>query len=276
VRAAVLGSPIAHSLSPVLHRAAYLALGLDWTYDAIEVPADGLPRFMTGLSADWGGLSLTMPLKEAVLPLLADRSELVELTGAANTVLPHPQGWYGENTDVHGLLAALEAAGVTDPGQCVILGGGATARSALAAVASMGCRMPTLVTRRPPTAALATAARLRLSPVLVDADRAELDGADLVISTLPPGAADRFAGRPLDVAALLDVAYDPWPSALAQACTGTVIPGSEMLLHQAGAQVHLMTGRPAPLSAMSGALAAALGGRGELPGSSPRPVRPKG
>lgn len=258
MRAAVLGSPIAHSLSPLLHRAAYRALGLDWTYDAVEVPADGLPAFFAGIDPGWAGLSLTMPLKEAVLPLLVDRSELVTITGAANTVVPHPQGWYGENTDVHGILAALEGAAVTDLGNVIVLGGGATARSALAALASLGCRMPTLVTRRPPTGALATAALLKLSPVLVDADRAVLDGADLVISTLPAGAADRFAGRPLDVAVLLDVAYDPWPSALARACTGVVVPGTDMLLHQAAAQVALMTGRPPPLAAMAAALGEAL------------------
>ena len=266
-RAAVLGSPIAHSLSPLLHRAAYAALGLDWRYDGIELQADGLPAFVAGLTPDWAGLSLTMPLKVAVLPLLTERSPLVEATGAANTVVLRNGQLLGDNTDVAGIVEALREAGVTSAGSPVVLGGGATACSALAALAQLGCVSPTLVVRSPPMAALAAAARLGLSPVVVDADRADLGAADLVISTLPAGAADRFASQLADLPALLDVVYDPWPTPLAAACRGRVIPGSAMLLHQAAAQVELMTGHPAPLRAMR----AALEGR-----SSPGAVAPKG
>jgi shikimate dehydrogenase len=266
-RAAVLGSPIAHSLSPLLHRAAYDALGLDWRYDALEVTADGLPHFLGTLTPDWVGLSLTMPLKVAVLPLLTSRSALVETTGAANTVLLRDGELVGDNTDVAGLLEALREAGITAAASAVVLGGGATACSALAVLKELGCLSPTLVVRSPPTAALAAAARLGMSPVVVDADRAQLGGADLVISTLPAGAADRWAPQVRDVPALLDVVYDPWPTAIAAACQGNVIMGSAMLLHQAAAQVALMTGQPAPLQAMR----AALEGR-----SSPGPVAPKG
>src|SRR4051794_12969885 len=99
-RAAVLGSPIAHSLSPALHRAAYIELGLDWTYDAIECDEAALPAFVQSLDASWVGLSLTMPLKRAVLPLLAEMSETVRLTGAANTVLFRDGRTVGDNTDV--------------------------------------------------------------------------------------------------------------------------------------------------------------------------------
>ncbi len=95
MRAAVLGRPIAHSLSPVLHRAAYAALGLDWTYDAVEVGADGLPAFLEHLGDDWAGLSLTMPLKHAVLPLLATCSELATAVAAANTVVIDEGGRHG-------------------------------------------------------------------------------------------------------------------------------------------------------------------------------------
>lgn len=252
MRAAVLGSPIAHSLSPVLHRAAYQSLGLDWTYEALDVDAERLPAFMAGLTPGWGGLSLTMPLKDAVLPLLAGQEELVEVTGAANTVLPRPDGWYGANTDVHGLVAALAAAGVTGPQEAVVLGGGATARSALAALAQLGCTSPDLVVRSTPTAALATADRLGMTPRVLTGDVAL--GGELVISTLPPGAADGFATGPLPVEVLLDVVYEPWPTPLARACRGRVIPGTVMLLHQAAAQVELMTGHQAPVEAMRRAL----------------------
>ncbi|MCW2544780.1 MAG: shikimate-5-dehydrogenase [Frankiales bacterium] len=266
-RAAVLGSPIAHSLSPLLHRAAYDALDLDWRYDAIEVTADGLPRFVAALTPEWVGLSLTMPLKVAVLPLLTRRSALVETTGAANTVVLREGELLGDNTDVAGLLTALREAGITEALSPVVLGGGATACSALVALRELGCVIPTLVVRSPPTAALATAARLGMSPIVIDADRADLAGAGLVISTLPAGAADRWATQVRDVPALLDVVYDPWPTAIAAACQGTVIMGSAMLLHQAAAQVELMTGQPAPLPAMR----AALEGRSSL-----GPVPPKG
>lgn len=269
-RAAVLGSPIGHSLSPLLHRAAYQALGLDWQYDGIELPADGLPGFVAGLDPSWVGLSLTMPLKEAVLPLLSSRSDLVATTGAANTVLLRDEGLVGENTDVQGMLVALAEAGVSSAASPVVLGGGATARSALAALAALGCHVPTLVVRSPPTTALRTAQLLGQAPVVVAADRADesvFGGADLVISTLPAGAADPFARFIAQVPALLDVVYDPWPTRMATACAGTVVGGEQMLLHQAAAQVALMTGREAPVEAMRAALAER---------SSPGPVAPKG
>src|SRR5438128_2367522 len=105
MRAAVLGSPIGHSLSPVLHRAAYAALGLDWTYDAFEVTPEELPAYLDGLDLTWGGLSLTMPLKQAVLPLLHHRAPLVEGTGSANTVVLRDGERFGHNTDVEGISA---------------------------------------------------------------------------------------------------------------------------------------------------------------------------
>jgi hypothetical protein len=105
VRAAVLGRPIAHSLSPPLHRAAYEALGLDWTYDAVECGEDDLPALLDGLDASWAGLSLTMPLKQAVLPLLDEVSDLARDVAAANTVVLREGRRAGSNTDVHGIVA---------------------------------------------------------------------------------------------------------------------------------------------------------------------------
>ena len=267
MRAAVLGSPIAHSRSPALHRAAYAALGLPWTYDAIEMTPDRLPDWLDGLGEDWAGLSLTMPLKEAVLALLHQVEPLATCVQAANTVVLEQGRRVGYNTDVHGMVAALAEAGITTVRHAVVLGGGATARSALAALARLGERAPTLVVRRTPTATLRTAERLGVTPGVVawapgglpsDQLSGELAAADLLVSTLPAGVADplahQAAGVLATVPALLDVIYSPWPTPLARACGGTVVGGAAMLLHQAAAQVGLMTGRPPPLEAMRAAL----------------------
>ena len=193
-----------------------------------------------------------MPLKQAVLPLLASASPLVTAVAAANTVLL--PGRRGENTDVGGIVDALAEAGVTTVARAVVLGGGATARSALAALAELGCRTPTLVVRSSPDETLAAAQRLGVVPSVREWSPDVLDGCELLVSTLPAGAADRFAPYVRDVPALLDVVYDPWPTPLAAGCAGVVVPGSSMLLHQAAAQVSLMTGLKPPLLAMRAAL----------------------
>jgi shikimate dehydrogenase len=236
----------------VLHRAAYAELGLDWSYEAVEVTAPQLPAFLDSLDDSWAGLSLTMPLKEAVRPLLRSASGLVGQVAAANTVLLPAR--HGENTDVGGMLAALAHAGVTSVSRGVVLGGGATARSALAALAALGCREPALVVRSAADDALAAAARLGVAPVVWGWDPEVLRGCDLLVSTVPAGAADHFAPYVRDVPALLDVIYDPWPTRLAAACRGIVVAGAEMLLHQAAGQVRLMTGFEPPVEAMRAAL----------------------
>ncbi len=250
----MLGRPVAHSLSPRLHRAAYAALGLDWTYDALDCGEDDLPALLDGLDASWAGLSLTMPLKQAVLPLLDEVSDLARDVAAANTVVLRDGRRSGSNTDVHGIVAALREAGVTTAQRPVVLGGGATARSALAALVELGAGSPLLVVRSEPRETLAAAERLGLHPTVAAYDPDVLRGCDLLVSTLPRGAADALAPHVVDVPALLDVVYDPWPTPLAAACRGTVVSGAAMLLHQAAAQVELMTGRPAPLEAMRAAL----------------------
>ena len=140
-RCGVLGHPIDHSLSPLLHRTAYAELGLDWTYDAHDVSADALPGFLDGLDPSWRGLSLTMPLKRAVLPLLDDLDDTAQAVGAVNTVLLDGDGRHGANTDVPGLVTALRAAAPAGavPARGTVVGGGATAASALAALAALGC-----------------------------------------------------------------------------------------------------------------------------------------
>ena len=204
-----------------------------------------------------------MPLKTAVLPLLDEVSDLARSVAAANTVVLRDGLRIGHNTDVHGILAALAGAGVTALGRAVILGGGATARSALAAVHDLGCSSPVLVVRSEPVETLAAAIRLGVTPTVTGWSPEVLDGCDLLISTLPAGVADRFAPHVADVPALLDVVYDPWPTPLAAGCGGVVVSGASMLLHQAARQVELMTGRAAPRAAMWRELQRADAGRQE-------------
>jgi shikimate dehydrogenase len=265
-RAAVLGSPIGHSLSPVLHRTAYAALGLrDWRYDSFECTEEGLPALVETMGSEWAGLSLTMPLKRAVLPLLETVSELAAQVGAANTVVFRDGVRHGENTDVHGIVQALAETGVSAPSAVTILGGGATAASAVAAVREMGLSEATLVVRDAARAAetLEVAERLGVAVAVrtfAGFDRSAVD-ADLIVCTLPSGAADAVAdevarGLP-EKGALLDVVYSPWPTALARAVQergGTVVSGFSMLLHQAARQVELMTGHgDVPVEAMRAA-----------------------
>ena len=184
-RAAVLGHPIAHSLSPALHRAAYAALGLDgWRYDALDVTQDELGPFVAGLDATWAGLSLTMPLKRAVRPFLVRESDLARDVGAVNTVLVGPDGLEGYNTDVHGIVEAFGECGVSAVGadgapprrRAAVLGGGATAASAVAALQELGCPDPVVHVRSPERAGDLTAAarRLGVEPRLAPFDPAAM------------------------------------------------------------------------------------------------------
>ena len=260
-RAAVLGHPVAHSLSPTLHRAAYAALGLsDWQYDAVDVTEEELSAFVASRDDSWAGLSLTMPLKQTVLPLLDHVEPLAEVVGAVNTVLFQGRTLIGANTDVHGIVAAL---GLDRPvTSAAVLGAGATASSTLAALAQLGCTSPVVYVRAVARAGglMRAAHRMGVTPVYrtLDIAHAELGQADVVVSTLPPHAADPVAVLLTHVTGtLLDVAYDPRPTALSvawAAAGGAVVGGEQMLLHQAAEQVRLMTGHPAPLAAMSAAL----------------------
>lgn len=269
MRAAVLGSPVAHSLSPVLHLAAYRELGLtDWTFDRIEVDADGLPGFVAGLGAGWAGLAVTMPGKRAALAFAAERTPRAVAVGAANTLVPLGEGaWRADCTDVAGVTGALTmAGGYRSGGRAVVLGAGGTAAAALAGLADLGVADVTLVVREPARAGGALAAGERVG-MRVDVRRwTELpdpvEGADVVISTVPSTAvaphADDLAAAPC----VLDVIYHPWPTPLADAVGrrgGRLATGLDMLLHQAFAQVEQFTGKPAPRVAMRDALASATG-----------------
>lgn len=283
-RAAVLGHPVGHSLSPVLHTAAYDALGLEgWDYTALDTTVEQLSGLVKSLDLGWAGLSVTMPLKRAVMDHLDHVDPLARAVGAVNTVLVGPSQCgitlTGTNTDVYGLVEAIREGLVERHGtrqvpvrDAVVLGGGATAASTLAALGELGCTSPLVLVR-----SLARASGLQeaaermgvnprfevLEPV---AAPAALARADVVVATMPAHAADPVADtlrlrgdRPAGV--LLDVVYDPRPTALSRAWStngGTVVGGERMLLHQAVEQVRLMTGRPGPIAAMDAALQGVL------------------
>lgn len=258
--AAVLGSPIAHSLSPALHRAAYRALGLDWTYHRLEVTAERLPGFVDSLDDTWVGLSLTMPLKEAVLDLAEQVSPTARATTSANTLLL--PGRHALNTDVDGLVTALRRAGFSESAGFTgtIVGAGATARSAVAAMHELGAGLVHLLARRPEAAgpARSTAEHLGIRLEVHPLPQTRFLDVPLVVSTVPAGAADALAGSvPANPGWLLDVVYAPWPTVVAGAWAqggGRIVSGLEMLLAQAERQVELMTGTPAPTAAMRAAL----------------------
>ena len=259
-RCAVLGSPIAHSRSPVLHRAAYQVLGLDWRYDAIEVEVSELAGFLASCDDDWIGLSLTMPLKSAVLPYLSSMSRTVREVRAANTVLFTPEGLVGHNTDVAGMVRALMSVGYAGGSdRATLIGAGATARSALASLAGLGVAQVDVLVRRTGAAAeiddVARAVGIEIREVGVDADVRQALSASVVVSTVPGGGADHLADQiPAEAGVLLDVNYSDWPTGLAAAWTGKVASGFDLLLWQAVDQVELMTGLPAPVEAMRTAL----------------------
>lgn len=268
----VLGDPVAHSLSPVLHRAGYEALGLDWTYDAHRVPAGGLREFLSGLDDSWRGLSLTMPLKREAVGLVDSLSEVARASGAVNTIVldsVDARRLRGDNTDVRGAVAALRERSGLRPRRATILGGGATATSVGLALVELGVEEVDLLVRTPERAgetrtvltSLAQAPVVRVLPLTEP-----VGDPDVVVSTIPadaqtPALVERLAHAPV----VFDVVYDPWPTPLAAACAGVVVSGLDLLVHQATFQFELFTSHAAPLDVMRAAGERALAARTSSP-----------
>lgn len=271
--AGVLGSPIAHSLSPVLHRAGYAAAGLAeaWEYTAHEVDEGGLAPFVESLDVMWRGLSLTMPLKVAAFDVADEVSALAREARSINTLVRTDTGWAADNTDVYGILAALRDAGVHDPGTATVLGAGATARSALLALRELDVGAVRVAARRE---AKAIALAEEVDGLTVGAAGAlhtwPHPATEVVISTVPGGAANEAVAESLsghgatdlDGTVLLDAVYASWPTPLARAasaCGARVVSGLEMLVHQAARQFELFTDVAAPVAEMQAAGRSALG-----------------
>ena len=290
-RAYVLGHPIAHSLSPALHRAAYAYLGeANLEYDRRDTLPDDLPAIMRGVRNPAGteeapyiaGLSVTMPLKTAVIQYCDELSETAHVTGAVNTVYPRGERVLGDNTDVIGIVNALLHAGLKpnhERDEPAVIGGGATAISALTALHKLGYRRASVYARSLHKLGSVQEAADRLGVQLEQVSLADLPqnlaerGHHPVISTLPARAADEWASQLSGLKGasathqpvLLDVAYNPWPSVLAsvwEASGGAVVSGLGMLLYQAVEQVLLFTDctlQPAELLGLINAMCAAVG-----------------
>ena len=264
-RCGVLGDPVEHSLSPVLHRAGYAEAGLDWEYDAHRVAAGGLAGFVGSLDVAWRGLSVTMPLKREVPAVAAELSDAVRLSGAANTLVRRADGtWAADNTDIAGARAALLERGVDRVVEATVLGGGATAASVGLALCELGTRRLRLLVRSPERAG-ATLATLRSHPSAPEVVVGRLDdagpvGGEVVVSTVPanahdPALVERCAGVPV----VFEVLYDPWPTPLAASAGNRVLVGGlDLLVHQAALQFTLFTGLAAPVEVMRRAGADAL------------------
>ncbi|WDZ82317.1 shikimate dehydrogenase [Micromonospora cathayae] len=263
-RAAVVGTPIAHSLSPAIHTAGYAAAGLTgWSYTRFECDAAGLPGLVAGLGPEWAGLSVTMPGKEAALAVADAASPVAAAVGAANTLVRRPDGsWYADNTDVTGMVDVLTAAGVRPGATVTVLGAGGTARAALAAAARLAATSVTVLARRPEAIdelrPVADTLGVPLAGAPLADAAAHLD-VDVLLSTLPKGAADPVAvtaaWRPGTVC--FDAIYDPWPTPLAGAARAAgcpVVSGLDLLLAQAVGQFEQFTGVRAPVDAMRAAL----------------------
>ncbi|MFY0406071.1 shikimate dehydrogenase [Solicola sp. PLA-1-18] len=268
MRCGVLGRPVAHSLSPAMHRAAYARLGLDgWTYDAHEVAEADLEAFLDGLDDSWRGLSLTMPLKRAVLGMLDDVSPLAAEVGAANTVVLTDGRRVGDNTDVPGVTAAMAERGVGGVRTARLLGGGATAASVLAALAAGGLERAEVVVRDVTRAAevVALGTRLGVDVDVLDLAHEHTGVVDLLVSTVPGASvADRAPTHVSRAGAVFDVLYDPWPTPVASAAEAAGVPvvtGLDLLAHQAVLQVGLMTGREVSADALRVAALEELGSR---------------
>lgn len=248
-RCAVIGHPAAHSLSPALHRAAYRQLGLDWSYEAIDVEPGGVADFVKGLDGSWRGISVTMPHKEAIRAHGVG-DELVELVGVANTlVIPTDGEPLVRNTDVGGFQLAMAQAGVESADSATIIGNGATARSAAVALRMMGVERLLVLARRPERAEWLrefASHQLGMLSEVRPLVAGQVLPADVLVSTVPDGGSDALADElAASAPVVFDAIYDPWPTVLAAAAEragARVVSGLDLLAGQAVEQVRLMTG----------------------------------
>ncbi|MCR1783061.1 shikimate dehydrogenase [Nocardioides carbamazepini] len=267
-RCAVVGDPVAHSLSPTLHRAGYAALGIAAAYDAVRVPSGELAGFVAGLGPQWRGLSVTAPLKREALALADEVSEVARLAGGANTLVRTVDGWFADNTDVPGAVAAIRERFAGPSHLATILGGGATAASVGLALADLGIGRIVVAARNPDKATEAVEA-IRRHPARPDVVVLPLDEVGgtggVLVSTIPAAAqTPDLVARVQSVDVVFEVTYNEWPTPLVAAALragATVVSGLDLLVHQAVLQFGMFTGQDGPLDAMRSAGEAALASR---------------
>jgi len=247
IKAAVLGSPISHSLSPLLHTIAYTELGLESEYTRIEVKAGELGRFLESCDETWSGFSLTMPLKEEVLDFSDEVSPLAARIRSANTLVQNPSlVWSATTTDVSGFTHALAAHGRDASGDVLIIGGGATARAAAAACDGISTRISVMVRSQSTVKEISNCVESSDLDFLQWGDSNIFETADLIISTTPAFATDslvkNFPANPSG--AFFDVLYNPWPTLALETWSGfggQVVDGLDLLIHQAIDQIEIFS-----------------------------------
>lgn len=266
VKAAVIGDPAHHSLSPAIHRAGYAINNLDWHYEAITVQPADLDAFIARINdeGDWAGLSVTAPHKEALLTHGAP-DHVATLVGAGNTLVLG-EGPTVHNTDIPGFVRAWRARADAPVRSAVIVGAGATARSILVALAGLEVTRVTVVARRPEAAGqlieLGVAMGINTTAQPLEYDPGEVD---LVASTVPAVATEAHADRwAASAQYLFDAVYDPWPTPLGQAADPeqAVMTGLDLLAGQAVDQFHLLTGHSITFEQAHAAAVAELEARG--------------
>lgn len=264
--AAVIGDPVRHSLSPVLHNAAFRAADLDWVYVALPVPSGGAASAIAAMrTLGIAGLSVTMPHKTDVVGAVDDASATVRALGAANTIVRRVDGSLcAHSTDGDGCIDALGDEGIDVSGKrCMVVGAGGAGRSVVLALAGAGASAIVIVNRDAQRSAAAVALG---GPQARRGTANEVDTCDIVINATPLGMGDDRR-LPIDPARLgagqvvNDLIYHPLVTPLLAAAAGRgaqVVGGVGMLLHQAARQFTLWTGVDAPVAAMRTALAAEL------------------
>lgn len=249
VKAAVLGNPIAHSLSPVLHGKAFEVLGISGTYEAIKVESGGLSEFLRRQGQSYDYLSLTMPLKEEVLDIAKASSikvdDLAQRIQSVNTLVKSGTGWSATSTDGSGFIKALANAGYDHFNSVLILGAGGTARAVAGALDEIADSVSIMGRSIRRNAGIAACFRKLVPEFIVWDDQIDLRKFDLVVNTTPSGAADLVAENiPSKVEGLLfDVLYKPWPTLIARRWSdggGKVISGLELLLYQGIDQINIV------------------------------------
>ena len=242
IKAAVLGSPIAHSLSPKIHKRAYELLGIDGEYTAFDVNEEALPKFLIeSAKGDWTGFSLTMPLKEVVIGNCAKVSDTALRINSANTLFRVKDEWHATSTDY---LAFTNLLQVSPDAKVAIIGGGGTARAAAGALNSKVGKIDVLLRSKDRMIAMAKAAP-DVALTLRDMS-ANLDSYDLIIQSTPSGVFDEYVpGLKSAAGVLVECLYKPWPTALASRFSelgGRIISGRDLLVEQALFQIEIFSG----------------------------------